>query len=45
MRMYMTGRQNKTEHLTFDGAAEYYWEMLMEPAAAVNYLGLPSRHN
>lgn len=31
MRMYMTGRQNQTEHLTFDGAAEYYWEMLMEP--------------
>jgi hypothetical protein len=31
MRMYMTGRQNQNEHLTFDGAAEYYWEMLIEP--------------
>jgi hypothetical protein len=27
----MTGRQNQYQHLTFDGAAEYYWEMLIEP--------------
>jgi len=31
MRRWMTGRQNQPQHLTFDGAAEYYWEMLMEP--------------
>ena len=31
MRMYMTGRKNAADHLTFDGAAEYYWDMLMEP--------------
>lgn len=31
MRMWMTGRQNQNPHLTFDGAAEYYWEMLIEP--------------
>jgi hypothetical protein len=31
MRTWMTGRQNQTQHLTFDGAAEYYWEMLIEP--------------
>lgn len=31
MRMWMTGRQNENPHLTFDGAAEYYWEMLIEP--------------
>jgi hypothetical protein len=31
MRMYMTGRQGEPQHLTFDGAAEYYWEMLIEP--------------
>jgi hypothetical protein len=31
MRMWATGRQNQPQHLTFDGAAEYYWEMLMEP--------------
>lgn len=31
MRMWAGGRQNQTEHLTFEGAAEYYWEMLIEP--------------
>jgi len=31
MRMWTTGRQDQPQHLTFDGAAEYYWEMLMEP--------------
>jgi hypothetical protein len=31
MRMWTSGRQKQRDHLTFEGAAEYYWEMLMEP--------------
>jgi hypothetical protein len=31
MRMWMPGGQKQRDHLTFEGAAEYYWEMLMEP--------------
>lgn len=31
MRMSMGGRQKQSEHLTFEGAAESYWGMLMEP--------------
>jgi hypothetical protein len=30
MRMWSSGRR-QTEHLTFEGGAEYYWEMLIEP--------------
>lgn len=30
MQMW-TGRHNQKEHLTFEGAAEYYWSMLIEP--------------
>jgi hypothetical protein len=31
MRMLVSGREKQRDHLTFEGAAEYYWEMLMEP--------------
>ena len=31
MRMWSSGGQRQNDHLTFEGAAEYYWEMLMEP--------------
>lgn len=30
MRMFVSG-QRQSNHLTFEGAAEYYWEMLIEP--------------
>lgn len=29
--LVMGGGSGKNSHLTFDGAAEYYWEMLMAP--------------
>jgi hypothetical protein len=31
MRMWALGGQKQRDHLTFEGAGEYYWEMLMEP--------------
>lgn len=31
MGMQMLGRQDQNDHLTFEGAAEYYWAMLIEP--------------
>lgn len=31
MRMWVSGGQKQSEHLTFEGAAEYYWGMLIEP--------------
>jgi hypothetical protein len=31
MRMWTSGGQKQNDHLTFEGAAEYYWEMLIEP--------------
>jgi hypothetical protein len=31
MRMWVSVGQKQRDRLTFEGAAEYYWEMLMEP--------------
>lgn len=31
MRMYGLAAQNASDHLTFEGAAEYYWSILIEP--------------
>ena len=31
MRMWMSGGQKQSDHLTFEGAGEYYWAMLIEP--------------
>jgi hypothetical protein len=31
MRMWVSGGQKRNDHLTFEGAAEYYWTMLIEP--------------
>jgi len=31
MRMWMSGGQKHSDHLTYEGAAEYYWAMLIEP--------------
>lgn len=31
MRAYGLGAQNVDEHLSFEGAAEYYWSILIEP--------------
>lgn len=31
MRMWTSGGQKQNDHFTFEGAAEYYWAMLIEP--------------